>query len=211
MNMSEGPVPSRIVRIYKPISMVDWQATQELASEGPQIISKDTSNKLRHELNLLVAQPIRVGHAGQRLAENTFRFLKDNDQGTFNLLYEWLGETYEETPEIEGFDRMDAATMGMSIVLEAFSLQYGPGFYEGLKGVTPAIKERALKKLPDEDKTILGRVSREDSGIEPFQTHLGGVIDDFERYVGFPNDMKEGASRAYGLVRASWKSMKLDG
>lgn len=200
----------RLVTVYGPINKPLATYKEEATSDGPHILSEATCNKVREELGLLEGQPKRrIAYAGQRVAENTFAFLQQNDKITYDLLGEWLAETYEEVPEQDAFERCDAATMGMALVFQAFSFQYGPAFFESFKKVEAEVKEKVLSELTDHNRTILGRVERRDAYIEPFQTHLGGIIDDFERYMVHPNDMKEGAARAYGMVRAGWKSMGL--
>ncbi len=183
-------------------------AIQELASEGPHLISADTSKTLEGRLNLgkKNRSPAR---AAQTITENTFSYLRDHDLKTYGLLHEWLSETYSEEPTDEAVEMQDSASMGIGIVLTAFAIQYGAGFFDKLAAVSVDTKELAFPILDRKDRSIMGRVERIPV-IEPFQTYLGGVIDRLEDYISYHNDFKEGASAAYNMVRSAWDEMSLD-
>lgn len=202
---------------------------EDLSQEGPAFITRVTCEAVCTELNVhydpttrSIMQKIKgdlggnLYDSGITMAQEYFQYFKEGTDpqvhGILQQIYNWLDKYSGEknSPKVQAAFLKNVASVGITIVTNAFHRQVGPEFLDRLKAADPG---KLLKAFTDfkgdfpNDLTIIERV-RSSKLIPRSQVFLNSLVTQLSQEFPFHPVLEDGAATMYNVINELWPSLK---
>ncbi len=175
------------------------------AFNGPIMISEQTYLTVYdHLFNSLEESPYYVALQD---ATEYFEWFSGPKSKLANNISSWLNR-YNQLNDIGNLIPIskDNASIGIGLVINAFSVQYGPEFMDGLKEANPQVVMREFDLAAANMPANASAMDRAQSKykIPEDQIYLRRLVGDMMHNCALPQVVQDGANVMYGVVEKLW-------